>query len=155
MLHIENSARIEYYSLRLRPFRGIRGTIRCRFHALPQPVENTVLHSPLRRPLHWAYMGFYTGRYIAPHMGPCIGACIGPYIGPQPTIAECRGRVTTMRGKMFDLSSYRATSIRCRIHALPQSEEDVDAPAIRCRSPVVTSFGHFEPYAIRNMQSAI
>ena len=47
-------------------FQGHRGTIRCRFHALPQPVENKVLHSPLHRPLHWAYMGFYTGRYIAP-----------------------------------------------------------------------------------------
>ena len=77
MLPIETSARVTYYSLRLGPFEGHRGTICCRLHALPQPVENTVLHSPLHRPLHWAYMGFYTGRYIAPYIGPCIGPCIG------------------------------------------------------------------------------
>ena len=100
-------------------------------------------------------MGFYTGRYIAPYIGPCIGPYIGPCIGPQPSIAECRGRVTTMRGKAFDLSSHRATFIRCRMHALPQPEEDADAPAILSRTPVVQGFGHLEPYAIRNMQSAI
>ena len=51
----------------------------------------------------------------------------------------------------FD-ESYRPTSIRCRSHALPQPEENADAAAIRCRSPVVQRVGHLEQNAIRNME---
>ena len=52
---------------------------------------------------------------------------------PQPSEA------LAFRRRVFDLSTHRATFIRCHMHALPQFEEDADAPAILCRTPVAAS----------------
>ena len=54
---------------------------------------------------------------------------------PMPQLSEA----LAFRRRVLDLSTHRATFIRCHMHALPQSEEDADAPAILCRTPVAAS----------------
>ena len=74
-------------------------------------------------------------------------------------LRECRKRricvfITGLRPRCR-LASGPTAAISCLIHALPRSEGDADAAAIRCLSPLVQSIGHHGAYGCQGSMEAI
>ena len=74
-------------------------------------------------------------------------------------LRECRKRricvfITGLRPRCR-LASGPTAAISCLIHALPRSEGDADAAAIRCLSPLVQSIGHHGAYGCQGPMEAI